>query len=180
MHDGRVSIGFSKPTRRLHRLDALRGLAVVAMFAYHFIWDLAYFRFVPAETTRSFAFAMFGHSIAISFIGVAGFSLALASRNGLNARAFINRLAMICAAAGAVTLVTWVAFPQAFVTYGILHCIAAASVLCLPFIGRAPHWALMTGVVMIALPMMFTTPALDHLNGFLGLEIGRASCRERV
>lgn len=154
---------------RLHRLDALRGLAVWGMFIYHFIWDLTYFRFVPADTTRHSAFILFGHGVAISFLAIAGFSIALANRNGLNREAFIRRLAMIAAAAGAVTLATWFAFPQSFVTFGILHCIAAASLICALFVSARAVLSLLAGAAMIALPMVFTTQALDWANGFLGL-----------
>lgn len=168
---GRVSPPPQPAYSRLYRLDALRGLAVWAMFVYHFIWDLAYFRFVAPDTTRQLAFVIFGHAIAISFLAIAGFSLALASRDGFNPAAFVRRFAMIAAAAGAVTLATWLAFPQSFVAFGILHCIAAASLIGALFVSAPAVLSLLAGVAMIALPEFFTTPALNQANDFLGLGV---------
>ena len=38
---------------RVGGLDAARGLAVVAMFAFHFIWDLGHFGYIDAEIPYS-------------------------------------------------------------------------------------------------------------------------------
>lgn len=157
------------PNARWPWLDGWRGVAVAAMAIYHFIWDLAYFHFVPGSALRSPLFALFGHAIACGFLAIAGFSLAIASRPNLDLRKFSFRLAKIVAAALLVTLATWFAFPQTFVSFGILHCIAAASILSLAFV-RMPFWlTTLAGAIVFALGVAVAHPSFDAFNGWLGL-----------
>ena len=48
--------------------------------------------------------------------------------------AFWRRFALIVAAAALVTAGTYVAFPTSYVFFGILHCIAVASLIAVPFL----------------------------------------------
>jgi uncharacterized membrane protein len=75
---------------------------------------------------------------------------------------FIRRLAIVVAAAALVSLGTWLAMGDRFVRFGILHCIAAASIIALPFL-RLPAWAAAAaGVVFLASPWLVDLPALSH------------------
>ncbi|MBY6243536.1 heparan-alpha-glucosaminide N-acetyltransferase [Methylosinus sp. Sm6] len=139
-------------TRRLILLDVARGLAVAAMFAFHFTWDLGHFRYIDPAMPYAPAFKLFGHSIAATFLFVAGVSLALA-HVVFRPRAYFRRLAAITAAAALVTVATWLAFPSAFVFFGILHCIAAASLLALPFLLLPAAAALLAGAALAAAPI---------------------------
>jgi len=139
--------GSAKRAIRLPWIDAARGIAIVAMVIYHFSWDLGFFGFIATDVASAPGWVIFARLIAGSFLALVGVSLVLATRQGLNWRRFLIRLAMIIAGAAAVTLVTWFAIPQAFVFFGILHLIAAASVLGLIFV-RLP--ALVLGVLAAA------------------------------
>jgi len=66
--------------RRVDGLDALRGLAVVAMVAYHFAFDLAYFRVTAQNFYRDPFWLHSRTAILSSFLLVAGVSLVLAQR----------------------------------------------------------------------------------------------------
>ncbi|MFN4212329.1 MAG: heparan-alpha-glucosaminide N-acetyltransferase domain-containing protein, partial [Devosia sp.] len=79
----------------------------------------------------------FARSIAASFLTLVGFSLVLATRGGLNRKAYLKRLAMVGAAAMLVTVATFFAIRDNFIFFGILHQVALASVIALPFL-RAP------------------------------------------
>lgn len=114
--------------------DVARGLAVLAMLVFHLGWDLAHFGYIDPEIPYGFAYRLFGHAIALAFLFVAGVSLVLAHGDGFRPRAYWRRLALLGAAALLVTGGTYFAFPDAFVFFGILHCIAAASLLALPFL----------------------------------------------
>jgi uncharacterized membrane protein len=122
---------------RLPLIDTLRGTALMAMFVYHFVWDLGYFGLVDPETPRSTGFLWFGHVIAGIFMALAGAGLVLALRNPFDWTAFSKRLALITGAAALITAVTYALFPNDFIYFGILHCIALSSLLALPFL-RAP------------------------------------------
>ena len=64
-------------------------------------------------------------------------------------------------AALAVTLVTFFAFPDSYIFFGILHCIAASSVLALPFLRLPPVLTVLVSLFFLAAPTLFTSPALD-------------------
>lgn len=136
-------------------LDAARGLAVVAMIAFHLIWDLGHFGYVDANFSYSTPVKAFGHAIAFAFLFIAGVSLVLAHRGGIRWPAFWRRFAIVAGAAALVTLGTYVAFPGAYVFFGILHCIAAASLLAAPFLAVPWPFALATALFIGVAPLLF-------------------------
>ncbi|MGJ0452366.1 MAG: DUF1624 domain-containing protein [Methylocystis sp.] len=115
-------------------LDAARGIAVLAMVVFHVIWDLAHFGYAPANLPWSAPVRIFGHSIAFAFLFIAGVALVLANRDSMRWPAFWRRFALIGAAAALVTAGTYALFPNAFVFFGILHCIAVASLIAAPLL----------------------------------------------
>ena len=140
---------------RLGRVDAIdcaRGLAILGMVAYHLSWDLADFRLVPPDLPFTPPLRLLSHVVASTFLALVGVSLALAHRNGFNPRGFSRRLAIVAAAAALVTAASLIFAPGQAVFFGILHCIAAASLLAAPFV-IAPAWAsLAAGLAAIAAP----------------------------
>ena len=152
----------SKPFRlRSTALDGARGLALIAMAGYHFTWDLAHFGFVDDRLPYASSFRLFSHAIASSFLCIAGISLVLAHRNGFDPRAFAKRLAIIAGAAALVTIGSEIAFPDGVIWFGILHCIAMASILAIPLL-IAPWWiAFLAAGIAIALPVLFTGPIFN-------------------
>ncbi|WFE91481.1 heparan-alpha-glucosaminide N-acetyltransferase [Roseibium porphyridii] len=148
-------------TKRLAVLDLARGLAVVAMAIYHFSWDLSWFAFVDWPVSQGTGWRIFAASIAGSFLFLAGVSLDLAHNDRIRWQAFGRRLAMIVVAAAAVSLVTYFTFGDSFVRFGILHSIALASLIALPFT-RAP---LILGagasIVFLTLPLWAKSPTFD-------------------
>lgn len=150
-----------KPGRAV-ALDALRGLAVVAMVIYHFAWDLSHFGLIETDVAFHPWWRVFSQSIAASFLAIAGAGLAFASRNGLNWPAFWRRLAVIGGAALAITAATYVATPDRFIFFGILHCIAVSSLLALPFLRIGWGWTAGVALAVIAFAQLGGFPALNH------------------
>lgn len=155
------TIASEKPARAW-QLDVARGLAVLAMVAYHFAWDLSHFGFVELDVAFNSGWKLFAQTIAASFLVIAGASLALASRNGLNRRAFWVRIGKLAGAAGLITIATWFAFPDRFIFFGILHCIAVSSILALPFLRL--NWLTIAAfaVAIILAPTVIALPAFNH------------------
>ncbi|WP_298962532.1 heparan-alpha-glucosaminide N-acetyltransferase [uncultured Roseibium sp.] len=148
-------------TKRLAVLDLARGLAVVAMAIYHFSWDLSWFAFVDWPVSQGTGWRVFAASIAGSFLFLAGVSLDLAHNDGIRWRPFWRRFAMIAAAAAAVSLVTYFTFGDSFVRFGILHSIALASLIALPF-ARAPlALSAAASIVFLTLPFWAKSQILD-------------------
>ena len=138
--------------RRIELLDLARGVALLAMASYHFSWNLEQFGYLDPATTTQGLFKIYARSIAGSFLFLAGVSLMLAHGEALRPRAFLKRLAMVGGAAALITLVTVFATPDRFIFFGILHSIAAASVIGLLFL-RLPGWlTVLAGVACLVLP----------------------------
>ncbi len=92
---------------------------------------------------------------------LSGLGLVLAHAKGFHRRPYLRRLVTVGGAALAVTLATYFAFPESYIFFGILHCIAVSGVLALPFLRMHPIITLAIAVLCIAAPQIFTSPALD-------------------
>jgi uncharacterized membrane protein len=157
---GRVTDG-GAGAPRLAAIDVARGAAIVAMVIYHLSWDLGNFRLVPWNAATDPGWRIFARLIATSFLVLVGVSLVLASRNGFRLKPYLRRLAIIVGAAALVSLGTWWSTPDAFVFFGILHMIAAGSVLALPFL-FAPSWIVaIAAIVAILAPTFLASPVFD-------------------
>jgi uncharacterized membrane protein len=155
-------------SQRLQSLDAARGLAVVAMIAFHLVWDLGAFGYIDNAVPYSSGVRLFGHAIAIAFLMIVGVSLVLAQRKGL--AHFWRRLALVAGAAGLVSLGTYLMFPQTFVFFGILHCIALASLLAQPFLEQRWPVALAVAFAAILAPKLLRDAVFDApLSSWIGL-----------
>jgi uncharacterized membrane protein len=139
---------------RIVALDLARAGALVAMAVFHFVFDLEMFGFVPQGTTMMPGWRWLAYLTAGSFLFLVGVGLWLGHGRGIRWRGYWRRLAMIVAAALVITGATWVAFPGAFVFFGILHSIAMASLLGLAFL-RLPVLVLVAlGAAVIWLPQV--------------------------
>lgn len=109
--------------RRIAFFDELRGLTIISMAAFHACYDLAYLYGLPMPwfTTGPFQ-DIWRDSISWTFLALAGWMTSL-SRN--NAR----RGLVYAAAAAAVFAATTVAAVDTPVSYGILFCMAASTLL---------------------------------------------------
>jgi len=142
-------------------LDAARGLAVLAMIVFHVIWDLAHFGYAPANLPWSAPVKIFGHSIAFAFLFIAGVALVLANREHMRWPAFWRRFALIAAAAALVTAGTYALFPTSYVFFGILHCIAVASLIAVPFLFAPWPTAFACGAFFLLGGEFFASPAFN-------------------
>lgn len=159
-----MSAPMSAPMSAIWRwrvLDVARGLAVVAMVVFHLIWDLAHFGYIAANVPWSAPVKAFGHSIAFAFLFIAGAALALAHRDRVHWPAFWRRIGVIAGAAALVSAGTYLVFPTAFVFFGILHCIGAASVIAAPFLFAPWGVTLAAAVLFLAAPEFLASPLFN-------------------
>ena len=145
---------------RIEGIDTLRGLAIVAMIAYHFTFDLRYFGVVRADFENDPYWLGARAAIVSSFLLLVGVSLVLARECNVPTARFARRVALIALCALAATIGSYVVFPERFIYFGILHCIAVASVLARPLAGR-PALALPLGVTAIAAGLVLSHPFFD-------------------
>lgn len=146
---------------RLAALDIARAAALLAMAVFHFVFDLELFGWLAPGTSSSGGWRVLALCTAGSFLFLAGVSLWLAHGRGIRWRGFAKRLAMVAGAAALISAATYVAMPQAFVFFGILHSIAASSLLgllCLRL--PAPVLIGLAGAAFWA-PQALRSPAFD-------------------
>jgi uncharacterized membrane protein len=149
-----TEVSSSRP--RFAIVDIARGVAIIAMVAYHLCWDLSYFRFISADVGYDPQWVVIARSILASFLFLVGVGLVLGHGRGIRWAAFWKRWLFVLAGALAISLATFFAFPDSFVYFGVLHAIALFSVLALPFLA-APLWLpALVAIVVIALPFLYS------------------------
>jgi uncharacterized membrane protein len=147
--------------QRWDAIDVARGLAILAMIVYHFTWDLSFLQLIETNILEVPAWRWFARGIAGSFLMLSGVGLVLAHAKGSHGRSFLKRLTKVGGAALAVTVATYFAFPDSYIFFGILHCIAVSGVLALPFLRLHPIITLVAAALCLVAPHILTSPALD-------------------
>jgi uncharacterized membrane protein len=105
--------------------------------------------------------SVFSRAVAGSFLFLSGASLWLAQGQGIRWRAFLRRLAVLAGAAGLVSAATFVAMPEAFIYFGILHSIAVASVLGLAFLRLPVPLTMAAGAAVLIVPQLWPAGLID-------------------
>lgn len=152
---------------RLPVVDAARGVAIVAMIAYHLSWDLNFLGFARLDLFTSPFWLGARTAILGAFLLLTGISLVLAVERGFDRRRYLHRLGLLAAAAAAVSAVSYVQFPDSPIFFGVLHHIAVASVLGLAFLRlpvlRSQFVATVAlGALVYALPSLVSVPLFDE------------------
>ena len=78
---------------RMPWLDMARGIALLAMASYHFMWDLASFGYLEPDFPASGWPRIYARAIASTFLFLAGFSLVLAHGDHIRWQSFWKRRA---------------------------------------------------------------------------------------
>jgi len=133
---------------RIGLLDTLRGAALIAMATYHFSWDLEFMGYLAPGTAETGWLKLYARAIATTFLFIAGVSMALSSQAGIRWPSFWKRFAMIAGAALLISFATRIAMPGEWIFFGILHCMAAMTLIGVIF-ARMPF--VVTALVTIAL-----------------------------
>jgi uncharacterized membrane protein len=156
----------SSASTRLWEIDTLRGVAVLAMIFFHFMWDL-WFLGLTTQQIGSGGWQVFARSIGGTFTFLLGVSLVLsdasARRKGIDPRPIaLKRAGVILLCALAISVGTYFFVGNDFVRFGILHHAAFAMALGLLFVG-APVW--LTGIVgamLVAIGFSIWGMRVDH------------------
>ena len=125
-------------TKRYTLVDILRGLAVIAMIAYHTIWDLVYVHGVEVGDFGAYTQTRFiiQRTIRWSFIILSGFCFQMGKRK-------LKRGLTVLGGGVIITLVTMVVMPDYPIHLGVLTFIGSAMVLCIPLdrvFRHVPGW----------------------------------------
>jgi uncharacterized membrane protein len=156
------------PFARIASLDALRGLAIVAMIVYHFCFDLRYFGITRSDFEHDLRWLAARTLILSSFLLIAGISAVLANHRSMPTTRWLRHVAIIGAAALLVSAGSYLVFPQSFIWFGVLHAIAVSLFVTRPLVER-PRTAIFLGALVIVLGVTVSDPAFDdRALGWLG------------
>ena len=162
----------SRNATRMPLVDVARGCGIVMMVLYHAAWDLSWFGYLQTDVGTDPLWKAFAWLTAGLFLVVVGVSLVLGTTGrGVDRGRFLRRLAVLVAAAAAVSLATRWLFGDTWVFFGILHHIAVASVLGLAFLRLPAAATAMVALLVLAMPRMVSLSLFD-LPGLQWLGLG--------
>ncbi|MFT3822140.1 MAG: heparan-alpha-glucosaminide N-acetyltransferase [Rubrivivax sp.] len=144
----------SPSSSRFDRLDALRGLAIVWMAAYHFAFDLNHFGLLqPRQAPNADPAWIVNRTLILGlflFCGGCGQAVALHAAQGWPR--FWRRWAQIAGCAALVSLGSWLVFPYSWINFGVLHALCVmliAARLLAPL--RRGLWPLAAAALLLPL-----------------------------
>jgi uncharacterized membrane protein len=146
--------------QRFDRLDALRAVAIVWMAAFHFCYDLNYFRLIHQNFYTDPLWTAQRTCIVSLFLCCVGLGQAVAVDQGQGWRRFWRRWAQVAGCAVLVSLGSAWMFPRSFISFGVLHCIALLLIV-LRLTAGAGRGLWVLGLIAIALPFVIQHPWFD-------------------
>lgn len=141
-------------------IDVLRACALALMIAFHFCFDLSFFGLADFDFYRDTFWLDARTFILSSFLLLVGVGLRLAHGGGVRPAKAVRRSAVIGANAALVSAATYAMFGDRWIFFGVLHFIALASLIVLPFVCR-PVLALLAGGLAL-LAGQVALPAFDR------------------
>lgn len=133
---------------RFWEIDLLRGLAVIIMIVFHFLFDLIFFANYSIDLYSGFWYWI-GRLAAVSMLFLVGVSLTISfNRKKQSFGFFFLRGIKIFALGLFITLITFLFLPQGTIWFGVLHSIGFSIILGYFFIKRK-KLALIIGSILI-------------------------------
>ena len=161
-HTRRIKSAASTPqSLRLPQLDALRGVAVIAMIFYHFGYDLNYLHWLQQDLPHDLRWQTARTLILGSFLLLVGMGQALAERQQTTLQQRWLRIGRIGGAALLVTFGSGLMFPDSAIYFGTLHAITVMSVLLLLLPCR-PWIAIVLGTGALILGNLYINALFNH------------------
>ena len=117
-------------SQRFDRLDLWRGCAMVWMACFHFSFDLNQARFIPPQNFYGDPFWTTQRLCIVSmFLLGAGAGQAVAIDAGQTWTRFWRRWAQVAGCAVLVSIGSYLMFPRGWISFGVLHGMAAMLIL---------------------------------------------------
>ena len=136
--------------KRFWEIDFARGLAVMAMVLFNWLFALHYLGLMPSFDPYSLFWWLFARVTAGSFIFLAGVSLYLNSvKSGGNNRILHHGVKLFALGMG-ITIATALFLDSGFIVFGILHSIGFSIILALPLLNRSAKTLAVAGVAFVA------------------------------
>lgn len=144
---------------RFDEVDALRGLAMLWMTAFHFCFDLNHFGYWKQDFYND-PFWTWQRTLIVSlFLFCAGMGQAIAVAQGQSWPRFWRRWSQVAGCALLVSAGSWLIYPQSFIYFGVLHGIALMLIL-VRLTARWGGWLWGLGLLAVAIKFM-ASPVLE-------------------
>ena len=139
----------------------MRGIAIVAMAAYHFCFDLRYFGVTRSDFEHDPFWLTARTLILSSFLLIAGVSAVVARCKGDARARWLRHTGVIAGAALLVSAASYAMFPRSYIWFGVLHAIAVSLLITWRLVPR-PALAAAVGAAVIAAGIAFSHSAFDN------------------
>lgn len=156
----------SRKTKRLELIDTIRGLTLISMIIYHFIWDLVYLYGADWEWFKGSTF--WQQCICQTFIILSGFSFSLGRRH-------LQRGLMVFGGGVLVSLATIIFLPTSRVLFGILTLLGTAMLIMIPLEKPLRKIPPFLGAVISLAIFLFTRNCCYGFVGFCNFKIALPS-----
>lgn len=140
---------------RFWEVDLLRGIAIVLMVLYHFVFDLDYFKVYELDPTSGFPLVVARTTVTL-FLLLVGLSLTLShsrarilGQEGRFFRRLLRKCAVILILALGISIVSYLFVGRCFIVFGVLHMIGISLLLAYPFL-RIKRANFIIGILLIS------------------------------
>jgi len=114
---------------RISSVDAVRGLAIVMMVAYHVFFDIRYFGIANVDL-GGLPLVLLQRATGALFVLVAGVSLTLSEQRNTEGYAHHFRRGLFLAGVALlITLATWIYPHEGFIQFGVIHMLALSTLI---------------------------------------------------
>jgi uncharacterized membrane protein len=147
-------------------LDLMRGIAIIMMILFHFIYDLNFFDYTNIPLSDFWLTDYWRYLIVFLFLNAVGISLVIAYGKSFSLNKFIKRLALLGIAALLVSVGTYFSSPVDWVYFGILHLIWTGTLIAIFFI-QLPKISLFIAALIFVFKVFLNLPDLSFLSVLL-------------
>ena len=147
---------------RLELIDSIRGLTLISMILYHFVWDMVFL--YSHRWTWFYSAEIWQQSICWTFIIISGFSWSLG-------RHHLKRGVMVFAGVLIVTAVTLIFMPSNKIVFGILTLLGSSMLIMIPLNRVLKKIPAVLGAAVSFLVFIFTKHCYQGYLGFGSLKV---------
>lgn len=151
---------------RYTALDIFRAIAIIAMVAYHTLWDMVYIFDADIPWYKTEAGFVFQQSICWSFILLSGFCWSLGKRK-------LRRAVTVLVCSLIITVVTALAMPENIILHGVLSLLGTAMLVTIPLEKIFKKLPPFIGLTLSAVLFVLTYNVSDGSLGFGDFVIAR-------
>jgi len=142
--------------KRYWEIDFFRGVAIIAMVFFHFLFDLNFFKAYNFDLFSGI-FWLIGRFSGFSFLILVGLSLTISyskSKKSLLGKElffkYFFRGTRVFSLGLLITMLTLLFVPQGTIVFGILHLIGSSIILAFPFLEKK-YFSLFFGAIVFSL-----------------------------